>query len=282
MQSVKQIRVHVSDMEQAILVERQGALPVFSLENTALSIPSRISLADLPESFPFAVLMNSPIPQSQLAQAEQLVRDIWANGAQWLYFSDPAVLRFCSQEERKKCIYRPEMLATSIADGQFWLDQGIGEVSVSPLLTREETVQILHALPHAELTIHGHVLLSVSRRRLLSAWKEQYGADLEPMHNPHLTLRETTRQECMPVYETEAGTMIFSDYVLESFDYMNDFRDAEAMYIEGAFLTAEAIVQAVSLYQRLLSGESAEAEIQAYRAAVPDSSRGYYDQKTIL
>lgn len=76
--------------------------------------------------------------------------------------------------------------------------------------------------------------------------------------------------------------MIFSDYVLESFDYMNDFRDAEAMYIEGAFLTAEAIVQAVSLYQRLLSGESAEADIQAYRAAVPDSSRGYYDQKTIL
>ena len=282
MQIMRELRVTVSTAEQAIEIARQGALPVFSVQDMALSAAASVAPEELPESIPFGVMLNQPIPESRLEQFRETVDQVLGAGAVWIYFSDPAMLACCGEQERKRCIYRPETLLTSPQDASFWMDQGIGGVSVSPLLTRQETMHILSAVPHAEVTLHGHLLLSVSRRKLLSAWKTYYRIDLEPVRHRHLAIRETTRQEDMPVYETENGTMIFSDYVLESFEECRDFAQADAGLIESSFLEPETLYETVGLYQRILNGESCQEEIEDYRKRHPECSKGYYDQKTIL
>lgn len=279
---MREIRVSVSTTEQAAEAARQGALPVFSLQDMALTAVTGITADVLPKQIPFGVLLNRPISEAQLESAQKLTSQVLKAGAKVLYFSDPAILSFCSEQERKVLIYRPETLLTNPQDAAFWMDQGIGGVSISPLLTKEETKRILSETEHAEVTIHGHLLLSASRRKLLTSWKNYYQIDLDPLYHPRLAIRETTRQEDMPVYETEYGTMVFSDYMLDSFEELQEFAKAEAGFIDGSFLDSETLRETVSLYQRLLKGESCMEQIIDYRMRHPECSKGYYDQKTIL
>lgn len=241
-----------------------------------------IDLCKTAISFPFGVMMNRPVSEYEWNEYKDTAVLAAQAGAQVIYFSDPSLLRFADTELRRKCIYCPEALVTNSRDASFWLNQGIGGVSVSPLLTREETETIIRKVPHAEITIHGHMLLSVSRRKLLSAWRDQYGIAFEPMENRQLVLRETTRQEDMPVYENEISTMIFSDYIFESFDVIRDFQEAETAFVSGSFLKQDDLIEAVRIYVSLLGGNDETAAVKAYRSRNPECCGGYYEQKTIL
>lgn len=257
-------------------------MPVFSLRDLALSAVTGILPEQLPGDIPFGVLLNVPIAQTQLEKARAITQKVLDAGADILYFSDPAILSFCNEQQRKVLVYRPETLLTSPQDAAFWMEQGIGGISVSPLLTKSETTRILSTTEHAEVTIHGHLLLSVSHRKLLSAWKDYYQIDLDPLYHTGLAIRETTRQEDMPVYETDYGTMVFSDFVLESFEELSEFKQAEAGFIDGSFLDSETLLETLNLYQQLLNGDSCIEAINDYRMRHPECSKGYYDQKTIL
>ena len=88
----------------------------------------------------------------------------------------------------------------------------------------------------------------------------------------------------MPVYENDAAMMVFSDYVLESFDEILDFGNAgaETFFIEGSFLSEEELMSALAIYQGLLAGKDMTKEISQYRAAQPLCMKGFYGLETIL
>ncbi|MBR2676086.1 MAG: U32 family peptidase [Solobacterium sp.] len=279
---MRQIRAGVSDIRQAEGVLKAGGLPVFSAGNWAMNAETAFDLRETAVPFPFGVMMNRPVSESERDKFKDAVLLADRAGAEVIYFSDPALLRFADEALRRKCIYCPETLVTNSRDAAFWLNQGIGGVSVSPLLTREETAEIIHNVPHAEITIHGHMLLSVSRRRLLSAWRDHYGIEFEPEGNRNLVLRETTRQEDMPVYENDVSTMIFSDYIFESFDVIRDLQEAETAFVSGSFLSSEALIEAVRIYNSIIHGNDETAAVRAYRENNAGCCGGYYEQKTIL
>ena len=79
-------------------------------------------------------------------------------------------------------------------------------------------------------------------------------------------------------------TMIFTDYVLESFDYIKPLAEhgASAFYIDGSFLTQEHLISALRLYRAILLDQTAPGEKEAWRTAHPECTEGYYGQKTIL
>lgn len=279
---MRQIRAGVSDIRQAEGVLNAGGLPVFSAGNWAMNAETGIDLREAAIPFPFGVMMNRPVSENEMNAYKETLFLAERSGAEVIYFSDPAVLRFADESLRRKCIYCPETLVTNSRDASFWLNQGIGGFSVSPLLTKEETIRIIHNVPHAEITIHGHMLLSISKRRLLSAWRDHYGISFEPSENRHLVLRETTRQEDMPVYENDVSTMIFSDYIFESFDVIKDLQEAETAFVSGSFLSSEALIEAVRIYNAIINGNDETAAVRTYRENNAGCCGGYYEQKTIL
>lgn len=227
-----------------------------------------------------------------------------------------------------KLIYDPEMLMTSINDANWWLDRGIRGISISPILTLQETKEIAEATKKAVVTVHGRTLMSRSFRKLLSSYKEvseedpdfvnppeaQVEAvsqaiaaeetqakaastsdteaastpakkDWQAVGNKNLTLIEKSRSAKMPVYEDETGTLIYSDDVLDSFNFIDEVLKASpfALLVEGSFADIEMQAEAVKAYSRILAGEDAKtigAEHQEKFREEPFDS-GYYEQKTV-
>lgn len=227
-----------------------------------------------------------------------------------------------------KLIYDPEMLMTSINDANWWLDRGIRGISISPILTLQETKEIAEATKKAVVTVHGRTLMSRSFRKLLSSYKEvseedpdfvnppetQVEAasqaiaaeetqakaastsdteaastpakkDWQAVGNKNLTLIEKSRSAKMPVYEDETGTLIYSDDVLDSFNFIDEVLKASpfALLVEGSFADIEMQAEAVKAYSRILAGEDAKtigAEYQEKFREEPFDS-GYYEQKTV-
>lgn len=227
-----------------------------------------------------------------------------------------------------KLIYDPEMLMTSINDANWWLDRDIRGISISPILTLQETKEIAEATKKAVVTVHGRTLMSRSFRKLLSSYKEvseedpdfvnppeaQVEAasqaiaaeetqakaasasdaeaastpakkDWQAVGNKNLTLIEKSRSAKMPVYEDETGTLIYSDDVLDSFNFIDEVLKASpfALLVEGSFADIEMQAEAVKAYSRILAGEDAKtigAEYQEKFREEPFDS-GYYEQKTV-
>lgn len=264
-----------------------------------------------------------------------------------IFFADPSIYMLAKKIDQKngiepesesdqagktsmtsKLIYDPEMLMTSINDANWWLDRGIRGISISPILTLQETKEIAEATKKAVVTVHGRTLMSRSFRKLLSSYKEvseedpdfvnppeaQVEAasqaiaaeetqakaastsdteaastpakkDWQAVGNKNLTLIEKSRSAKMPVYEDETGTLIYSDDVLDSFNFIDEVLKASpfALLVEGSFADIEMQAEAVKAYSRILAGEDAKtigAEYQEKFREEPFDS-GYYEQKTV-
>ncbi len=201
-----------------------------------------------------------------------------------VYFADPAVVYYASDSLKSRLIYRPDTLMTSRNDAEWWLMCGIKGISVSPLLTKQEVIDITAAVPHTEITVHGRLLMSVSRRKLLDVYKSDFDKEFEADGNRDLLIRESKRQEMMPVYQNESGTMVYTDFVQESFEDMPDFmKHAERFYIDTVFMGEKEAEETVRAYRAVLDGEDSMKIRSEYEKTFGTLhlSTGYYGQKTI-
>ncbi len=273
--------VGVSTAGQADAVYAEQEVPVFALADHAFSGLRETKLNEINTSRPFGVLLNRLYRETELARLQEILNELAAVKPERIWFADPAVLTLCDESMRSRLVYRPETLMTSCEDIRFWEETGIRGVTVSPLLTAEELYRIAETEPGAEFVIHGHLLMSVSARKLLSSWAKQYAVRLP---DETLYLREETRNDRYPIRETAHGTMIFTDYVLESFDYIKPLAEhgASAFYLDGSFLTEEHLISALRLYRSVLHDEDAPGQTDAWRTAHPECTEGYYGQETIL
>ena len=274
--------IGVSSPEQAEEVYAQNAVPVFALRGQAYSGLEEVSLSEIDITRPYGVLMNRLYRESELAGLKDFLKELSSHMPERIYFSDPAVLSLCSDAMRRRLVFRPETLLTNAQDIGFWMNTGIGSVTVSPLLTAEELYSIAESAPGAEFVVHGHLLMSVSARKLVSSWADHYQIRV-PEEEP-LFLREETRKDYYPLKETEHCTMIFTDYVLESFDYIRGLKEhgAASFYIDGSFLKTEDLSEALRLYRSVLEHRELPEEIAAWRESHPECTEGYYGQATIL
>ena len=259
----------------------------------AVLAPERCAMSALPEAdietiiscAPVSLMMNRLFMPEDLHIPESVLDALEPGQIDRIYFSDPALVKIAEARGLKeKLVYRPEMLAVSTFDAAWWMSRKIGSVSVSPLLTRDEIADILRKCPGLQVTVHGRLLMSVSGRPLLSAYREDTGTEFDT-NGRNLFLQESKREGLMPVFETESGTYIYSDFVQESFADLILFREcgADSFYVERLGSGVQEIAEAIKAIRRILNGSDAEKEAEQYRRMFPELplSEGYYGQKTI-
>lgn len=232
------------------------------------------------------VLMNRLFSQKQIAKAQDDLVYLLKEGIDNILFADPGLLRKAKQIDAiDKLIYSPETLLTSSYDAQIWLSLGLKKVVISPLLTAKEIMLIASLVPHLSLPIHGYQIMSVSQRHLLSAYQKYSGVQMQARDNQKLWIQETNRQGHMPIYESEFGTVIYTDFVLQSFQHLHKFVEMgiERLEINTHYLSKEESILAIQLYKAILSGKDGKKCEEEYRKAFSDLplEDGYYGQKTI-
>lgn len=231
------------------------------------------------------VLMNRLYSEKDIYAAQKEMEEILHLGVDGLMFADPGLLKYAKEKHLESYLtYRPETLMTCNEDALFWKEQGLRSVVIPCLLTKDEVMDIAKYTPDTTVIIHGSTLMSVSKRKLLSAYKQVNQKDFD-VHSKTLSLKEKQREAYMPAYENAVAMMIYTDYIQESFDEMHAFMGAQVTYfeIDTPFMSEEAVIDAIRIYRMLLDEKDASREIQAYRDKYQDKelSDGYYGQKTV-
>ena len=218
------------------------------------------------------VLMNRLYSEKDIYAAQKEMEEILHLGVDGLMFADPGLLKY-AKEKHLECYltYRPETLMTCNEDALFWKEQGLRSVVIPCLLTKDEVMDIAKYTPDTTVIIHGSTLMSVSKRKLLSAYKQVNQKDFD-VHSKTLSLKEKQREAYMPAYENAVAMMIYTDYIQESFDEMHAFMDPQVTYfeIDTPFMSEEAVIDAIRIYRMLLDEKDASREIQAYRDKYQD------------
>ncbi len=197
--------------------------------------------------------------------------------ADGLLFADPAFIYRAQQKE--KLIYDPLTLNTGSSDMNAWLSLGIGGAVISPLLTIQETMHVLAHCAQCTVPVHGYMKMSVSQRKLLSAY------DVSWKYRSDLRLQEEKRDGTMPVFEDDYGTVIYTDEKLQSLKYIKEFEEAGAqrLMICSAYLDQNEICSTVRAYRSVLHGTDPLSALQSLQEEYGSTfGEGYYEQPTIL
>ncbi len=229
-----------------------------------------------------SILVNKFFHEGDLAKLDTLKEWVQTHPICALYFGDLAVANVFHNVE-VQLVYMPDTLVTSTNDANFWHEQKIGTV-ISPLLTIEETLQIAKDTEGSIAIVHGRTNLSHSYRQLLSGWKQEYESALAIKENRSLYLVEEKRDGKMPVYEDETGTMIYADYILDSFDEMEDLMqtNVSGFMVNGLFEERKEYLDAIHSYRRILDGEQSSLVRKEYEERNNRViSSGYYHEKTV-
>lgn len=270
------------------LLEHGADEVVYALAGCAFSGLRSFQLEEIQQLPHTSVLCTRLFPQDQLPRLKTVLTQLAATDICHIYFSDPAVLELAEDSLKPRLVYRPETLATNALDAHWWMEQGIGGISISPVLTINEVEDILKQCPGCEVTIHGHQLLSASRRPLVSMYANEIGEgkQAEFIHRPDLSLKEEKRDYELGIYENECGTFIYSDFVQESFEDVQTLAGdgAARFYFERLRLSQQETIAALDAYQAVLQGADADKAAQALKESFPSTTytRGFYGQKTIL
>lgn len=284
-----------SDLSKAVEIRNRGADEIIlACKDQTFSAmkeyPADEIVSFLPQGhaagLKISVLMNRLYGQQDITEGQDLLEYLLEHDVDNVYFADPGLFNEAVRLHRESgMIYDPGTLMTSAEDAFFWMEQGLASVVISPLITEEEILRIAEAVEHTTLIVHGHELMSVSKRHLLSAYRDVSGKKQEMDYNSHLTMREHKREGRMPVYENRYGMMVYTDFIQESFDEMTAFLESgvERFIIEDSFMNQNAFMDAVSAYRKILDGADPLKTGKEYRERYGDLplSSGYYGQKTI-
>ena len=233
-----------------------------------------------------SVRANLTLHEDETDKADDMMKYLASQRVHSIFYADPALFLLAKKYNMTaRMIYDPETLMTSVKDAEWWLNRNIGGVAVSPLLTLQETTEITQAVKKAVVTVHGRTLMSRSFRKLLSAYEAHYGMEYALEGREGLTLIEAKRDGIMPVYEDETGTLIYSDNVLDSFDFIDRIMQSGPLgiLVEGSMISFDEQLTAVRAYRRIMDGEASAAVGKEYREAfrAEPLDSGYYEQKTV-
>ena len=289
---MKTLTVTCSDPSDLKDLRKNGADEVIlALQNNVFSALQEMNQDEIldccgkahEEGLKVLLLMNCLYPQSEIDEAAITMISLLENGVDSVIFADPGLLYFAMKKGlENRMIYQPETLITSSCDASFWMSQNISSAVLPSLITREEIAEIARKVKGLTLYVHGRLLMSVSRRKLLKAYKTKADVHFENEYNRSLTLVEEKRNGRMPVYENKNACMIFTDYVQESFDEMKDFRiNIDRFVIDGSFLSKQECMDAAAIYRSILDGGQPDTDSYRKKYGKENLSDGYYGQKTV-
>lgn len=292
--SMAYLSITVDHIQDVDIFEQAGAEEfIFALKESCFTSAKLFTKEDLihlkqgkMKKRKMAILMNRLFSQFDILQAQKDLEDLLKAGIESILFSDPGLLKKAKELGKMECmIYSPETLVTSSWDAQVWMDFSLQKAVISPLLTESEIVAISSIVPHLSLPIHGYQMMAVSKRHLLSAYRNYTHLNHDLVRNQHLWIQEVHRDGHMPIYEDDFGTVIYTDFVLQSFKHIQKFVTigVERLEMNAHYLSTEENKQAIEAYVKILNGSSGEEVEESYRKAFSDLplEDGYYGQKTI-
>lgn len=163
---------------------------------------------------------------------------------------------------------------------------GASRINLARELSLDRIAALMPAVAHlnveTEVFVHGSVCFSYSGRCAVSDYltgrQANRGECTHPCRWQYHLVEEKRPGQFMPVFEDERGTYFFNSKDLALFKYVPRLRElgVDSFKLEGRMKSIHYIAQAVSLYRRILDGETVD-DAEALRLLSRVKNRGYSD-----
>ena len=172
----------------------------------------------------------------------------------YFIYSDMAIFFFFDEKELlDKLIYDPKTLVASTNELSVYNEKGV-KVIIANELSFDEIKEIA-SCEKICMQAYGYHQMFYSRRNLISLYKEYFKLD-ENVKNKKFYLEEEIRNEHYPIYESDYGTFIYTDYIYCAFMELLEIKNnLEMIRINGIFLDNEKYLSVINIYNSLLKEE---------------------------
>lgn len=204
-------------------------------------------------------------------------------GADALIVADLGLLVELKKRNLKAALHiSTQANTTSAQTALAWKELGASRVNLARELSLERIADIQSRVGdlETEVFVHGAVCFSSSGRCAISDYMTGYPANRGECKHPcryqYYLVEEKRPGQYMPVFEDERGIYLFNTKDLALFEYLPQLRDLgiRSFKIEGRMKSIHYIATVVSLYRRLLDGQTiTTAEALEWLGRTPN--RGY-------
>lgn len=177
-----------------------------------------------------------------------------------------------------RVIYDPITMIPNHLDALEYSSYGFYAVGLSNEIPLNDVKKILE---HKEIKGFyqgfGYRQMFYSRRKLISLYEEKIGTK---GNHKNMFIQEATRQDQYPIYETEAGTYIYRNYLISLLEVMHEL-PVTFLYLEGLQLENEIFLEVLKIYREYQKNPNTVVPIEKMRMLNLPIQDGFLFQDTV-
>lgn len=199
----------------------------------------------------------------------------------YFIFSDMSIRYFFEEKGLSdKLIYDPKTLVASYNELSINTLNNIQVILANELSFSE--IKEISEKSIINLEVFGYHQMFYSKRKLISLYKEYFKLDDE-LKGKKLLLKEELRNEFYPIYESDKGTFIYTDYLFCMFSELLEIKDKIGFIkLNGMFLKESDYQMITSIYYRLVNGEDCDMLFEKLKIICNNLSKGFLLNKSVL
>ena len=165
----------------------------------------------------------------------------------YFYLSDLGACNLCIDKNiSNRVIYNPETMITNHLDLSILQSFNFDAYQLSSEITLND-VKIIYDKTNAPISYFGfgHKIMFYSKRKLLTLYKNKTGIDM-PLEKGYL--KESTRNDFIPITENQNGTYILRSYVVSLLEDMNKLDFLKYLILDSNYVDFDKYIEVLKSY----------------------------------
>ena len=190
--------------------------------------------------------LNKIYHPNDIESLNELLNKYQANDI-YYYFSDLGACNLAIDKGlNNKIIYNPETMITNYLDLSILQSFNFDAYQLSSEITLND-VKIIYDKTNAPISYFGfgHKIMFYSKRKLLTLYKNKTGIDM-PLEKGYL--KESTRNDFIPITENQNGTYILRSYVVSLLEDMNKLDFLKYLILDSNYVDFDKYIEVLKSY----------------------------------
>lgn len=246
--NLSQLNKRISYIDCAILNTKEYSL----IYEESIDLQKAISICNRSNVTPI-IAMNRMVHPNEIAYFESELKKFIDSNVLFL-ITDIGLANIAKRLNIiNRVIFDPQTMITNKCDLALYSSFNFDALSMSLEFPLKDVIESINEV-NASLIyqIFGHRLMFYSKRSLISLYEEK--ANIKTSKN-HLLLRESTRDDFIPVIENENGTMMFRSYIISLLKHKNEIDLLKYGYLESTYIDDSIFLKALKIYSAINKNE---------------------------
>ena len=203
--------------------------------------------------------INKIFQPSDIKYAHEALNKYKDNSEIYFYAADISVCSIALDLGiQNRVIFNPETMITNSYDLDIYKSFGFDALAMSLEITLDDLIKSYNDTKAPLFYLgFGHRMMFYSKRRLITLYGNKNGTRYE---GDKLYLKESTREDMLPIIENNNGTMIYRSYLISLMDNIDRLSFLKYFYCDSLYLDSQSYLKALEAYYAVAHNEIAKEE----------------------